>query len=211
MNLSSARDAVYLRTGYTTDDGQLTPERVTVALRSALSFIASEHDWDWLQSTETLSTTSGTNYVTPLAGAADGVTWIRTTHLTGPNGSVITRVPWSEFRAMPETSQGQPYIWSDRFGRLYLWPEPDAVYALTHDFIRGEVTLGSDTDSPLLPDQFTDGWIEYATYLAFRRVGEVDRAAEAFQAYQEWQRVTADNRRRSRGPFRVAVRPGAYT
>lgn len=204
MNLAESRDAVYLRTGYSSDDGLLTPERVTQCLRSALNFIASEHDWDWLQATETLTTTANTAYVTP------GSTWVRTTHLTGPSNADVTRVGWTDYRSYPASSTGQPTTWSDRFGRLYLWPVPDGSYALTHDFIRTETTLLADTDEPLMPDQFQDGWIEYAAYLALRRVGESDKAGEALGAYQEWQRVTADNRRRSKGPYYVRVRPGRW-
>lgn len=211
MNLADARDAVYLRTGYTTDDGLLTPERMTAILRTALNFISSEHDWDWLQATETLSTTSGTNYVTPLAGSAVGVTWIRTTHVTGPSGHSINRVPWSEFRLFPTASTGEPTIWSPRLERLYVWPVPDAVYALTHDFIRGPSALNQDSDTPAIPAQFHDAWVEYGAYLAFRRRGESDRAGEALSAYQEWMRVMADNRRRDAGVRRVAVRPGSWT
>ena len=205
MQFSEARDAVYLRSGLATDDGQLTPERVNQCLRSALNFIASEHDWDWLQSTETLTTTANQNYVTP------GLTWIRTISLTGPDGDSMTQAPWSEFRAGPTSSTGQPDRWAPRNGRLYLWPVPDTSYALTHDFIRTETDLTTDSSEPLMPDQFQDGWIEYATYLALRRIGDSERAAEAYTAYQDWQRVTVDNRRRSRGPFRVSVRPGSFT
>lgn len=204
MNLAAARDAVYLRTGYDPTDTLLTPERVSQCLRSALRFIASEHDWDWLQDTETLTTTANQNYVTP------GETWIRTLNLTGPDDNPMTRVPWGEFRGYPTTSQGTPNYWSDRIGRLYLWPVPDGAYALTHDFIRTETSLQQDTDEPRLPEQFQDGWIEYASHLAFRRRGEPERAVEALTSYQEWQRVTLDNRRRSRGPFRVQVRPGGF-
>lgn len=204
MDLQRGRDAVYLRTGYTTDDGQLTPERVNQCLRSALNFIASEHDWDWLQSQETLTTTSGTNYVTP------GSTWIRTLGFVGPNQDDTLRLPRLEFWLLPQSSTGQPSIWCDYQGRIYLWPVPDGAYAFAHYFIRTETTLATDTDAPIMPEQFQDGWIEYAAYLAFRRVGDAERAQEAYTAYQDWQRVTMDNRHRARGPSRIAVRPGAW-
>lgn len=210
MNLADARDAVYLRTGYDSSDGQLTPERITSCLRAALNFITSEHDWDWLQTTETLSTVAGTASVTPLVGSSAGVTWIRTLNLINSNADYIEKTPWSEFRMFLNTVTGEPTKWCDYGGQLCIWPTPDGVYTITHDFIRGENALNSDTDTPLLPTQFEDAWIAKATAMALRRVAESIRAQEQEADYQAWQHVMVDNRHRSKGGKRVAVRPGGW-
>lgn len=210
MDLAQARDAVYLRTGYDSSDGQLTPQIVTECLRSALNFLATERDWDWLQTSESLSTVSGTPYVTPLAGSASGVTWVRTLNLVVSDASQIVQAPWPSYRAFPPDATGQPYKYAEQQGRLYLWPVPDGVYTLYHDFIRGEPALTSDTSVPLLPAYFHDAWVEKAATIAYRRVGEPARAGEADAIYKDWLRVMVDNRKRSAGPYKIRVRPGSW-
>lgn len=211
MDLATARDAVYLRTGYVSSDGQLTPQRLNQLLVSALRFLSLEHDWDWLQYSETLTTTAGTPYVTPLAGAGSTITWTRTTNVTGPTNYDIEQVPWQDYRTRPSTSRGSaPAVFAVRLSLIYLWPVPDSAFSLTHDFIRGEAALTSDQDSPLLPDQFCDAWVEKATELAYRRVNDTQKAEEAAQKYRDWMRVLTDNRRRWTGPRRITIRPGNY-
>lgn len=212
MDLATARDAVYLRTGYSSSDGQLTPERINTCLRSALNFLSAERDWDWLQASETLTTTAGVAYVTPLAGSDDNVTWTRTTNVTGPTNNNIEQVPWQDYRTRPTSQTGGdlPAVFSVRQGRIYLWPTPNSALAIIHDFIQGENPLTSDQDYPLLPDQFGDAWVEKAVELAYRRVNDLQKAEEARQKYADWMRVLVDNRRRWAGPRRVFIRPGAW-
>lgn len=211
MDLATARDAIYMRTGYASSDGQLTPVQLQNILRSALNYLAAEHDWDWLQASETLTTVASTAYVTPLAGSGSGVTWTRTMNVTGPDNNDITQIPWQDYRTRRSiTNSTYPDAFSVRNGRIYLWPVPSSVYSLTHDFIRGEAALTSDQDSPLLPDQFCDAWIEKATEMAFRRVNDTQKAEEAAQKYRDWMRVLTDNRRRWSGPRRVFIRPGGF-
>lgn len=213
MDLGTARDEVYLRLGMEQSDGQLTPQAVTQLLRTALNYLASEHDWAWLQATEVLSTTLGVNYVTPLTGSSAGVTWTRTTNLTGAaHGHNITQIPWQEFRDRDPSNQGTlPDVWSEHLGVLYLHPTPSgSSTTLNHDFIRGEATLTQDTDSPLLLDQFCGGWVEKAAELAARRIQDYQTAQICAAEYQKWLKSMSDYRRRSAGPYRVAVRPGNW-
>lgn len=213
MDLGTARDEVYLRLGMEQSDGQLTPQTVTALLRTALNYLASEHDWAWLQSSETLTTTLGVNYVTPLAGSAAGVTWTRTTNLSGAaHGHYLTQIPWQEFRNRDVTNQSAlPDVWSEHLGLLYLHPTPSGSTAtLYHDFIRGEATLSSDTDSPLLIDQFSGAWVEKAAELCARRIQDYPTAQVCSGEYQKWLKSMSDYRRRSAGPYRVAVRPGNW-
>ncbi len=213
MDLGSAREQVYGRLGMAQTDGQLTPQFVSQLLQVALRTIAVERDWEWLQATETLTTTLGVNYVTPLANSASTVTWTRTTNLTGAaHGHAITQIPWAEFRQRDVTNQGAlPDVFAVQLGKLYLHPTPSgSATTLYHDFIMGEVTLTSDTDTPLLPDQFCGAWVEKAAELCARRINDYQTAQVCAGEYKQWLQSMDAHRRRSAGPYRVAVRPGAW-
>ncbi len=213
MDLGTARDEVYLRLGIEQSDGQLTPQAVTQLLRTALNALAGERDWAWLQATETLTTTGGVNYVTPLAGSSAGVTWTRTTNLTGAaHGHSITQISWQQFRDKNVTDQGAlPDVWVEHLGLLYLNPTPSgSTTTLFHDFIRGEAPLNSDTDSPLLPDQWCGAWVEKAAELSARRVQDYQTAQVCAGEYKTWLTKMDAYRRRSAGPYRVTVRPGGW-
>lgn len=213
MDLGTARDQVYGRLGMAQTDGQLTPQQVTGLLRSALAFLSGESDWGWLQYTETLTTVLGVNYVTPLAGAGAGVTWTRTTNLAGAeHGHYLTQIPWQEFRERNVSNQSAlPDVWSEYGGKLYLHPTPSgSTTTLYHDFIRGEASLTSDTDTPLLPDQFCGAWVEKAAELCARRINDYQTAQVCAGEYQQWLRRLNENRRRTAGPRKVAVRPGGW-
>lgn len=194
-------------------DGQLTPQAVTQLLRTALNYIAGERDWAWLQATETLTTAVGVNYVTPLAGSSAGVTWTRTTNLTGSaSGHNIVEIPWQEFRDRNVVNQSAlPDVWAEHLGKLYLHPTPSGSTAtLAHDFIRGEATLTQDTDTPLLIDQFCGAWVEKASELCARRIRDYPTAQVCAGEYKLWLQSMETYRRRSSGPYRVYVRPGNW-
>lgn len=194
-------------------DGQLTPQRVTQLLLVALDYLSGERDWEWLQYTETLTTTLGTNYVTPLAGSGAGVTWTRTVNLSGSaHGHNIVQIPWQEFRNRDvSNTSALPDVWAIYNGLIYLHPTPSGSTAsLFHDFIRGENPLTSDTDSPLLPDQFAGAWVEKAAELCARRINDYQTAQVCAGEYKQWLVNMSENRRRSAGPYRVAVRPGNW-
>ncbi len=213
MDLGTARDEVYGRLGIAQTDGQLTPQFVSQLLRTALKTLAGERDWAWLQATETLSTTGGVNYVTPLAASGPGVTWTRTTNLTGAaHGHSITQISWQQFRDKNVTDQGAlPDVWSEHLGLLFLNPTPSgSTTTLFHDFIRGEAPLTSDTDSPLLPDQWCGAWVEKASELCARRIQDYQTATVCAGEYKSWLTKMDAYRRRSAGPYRVTVRPGGW-
>lgn len=213
MDLGTARDQVYGRLGVTQTDGQLTPQSVTGLLRVALNYIAGLKDWEWLQETETLSTTLGVNTLTPLSASASGVTWARTTNLAGSStGYYVTQIPWQEFRVRDPHTQGEfANVWAVYGGLIYLHPTPSGSSAsYFHDFQRGESSLTSDTDTPLLPDQFCGAWVEKAAELAARRTHDYPTAQICSGEFDNWLKVIDENRRRTRGPYRVAVRPGGF-
>ena len=213
MDLGTCRDQVYSRLGMAQTDGQLTPQQVTTLIRVALNTLASAGDWAWLQATETLTTTVGVRYVTPLAGSVAGTTWSRTTNLTGAvNGASITQIPWQDFRDRNPANQGEiPEAWALYGGLLYLYPTPSGSSAtLYHDFIKGEAALTSDTDSPYLPDQFSGAWVEKAAELCARRIQDYQTAQVCQGEYQSTLKELQEHRRRTSGPRRVAVRPGGW-
>lgn len=203
-NRRELREQVYVRTGFDTQDSMITAPVVNAALNDALHFIEVGHDWPWLEASETLSTTAGTNYVTP------GSTWTRTKALTISDGSLLTQIPMADFDARSSASSGQPGEYAIFAGKIYLYPNPDAVYSINHRFIQTESDLTTDDASPALPTSFLPALIELAASLILTRVRDEERANVARLRYQDWERVMTDNRRKYSAPTQVRVRPAGW-
>lgn len=205
MNRRTLREQIYTRTGFDTQDSMVTAPVVNAAINDALHYIEVVHDWPWLESTETLTTTSGTNYVTP------GSTWMRTKSLTLGDGNSLNQVAIADFDLLGTSGSGSPEQYAIHGGKIYLYPTPsDSVTTLTHRFISMESDLTDDSASPLLPASFQPALVELAASVILARVRDEDRALQAKQRYLDWERVMHDNRRRYSQPQQIRVRPGSF-
>lgn len=210
MNFAALRQAVYDRLGVDpSNDTLMSSDKVGRFVNLALHEIEAQHPWSWLQKSETLTTAAGTETVTP---AAD---WRFTTELRNNQGRNLERYSMTDLndRWMPlgnNTTQGPPIEWAVWQSTIYLRPIPDGVYTLTHYYLRSEVDLAGDTDTPLIPDALSGAVIEYASYLAFRRERNDPRAAECLKAYQVWEQRMQRWEQPFTTPGRVRVRPGHW-
>ena len=179
MLLSAHETAIRTRTGLSSSDGSITTAVLDSFINSALRRVASEKDWYWLEASESISLTNGTDTYTTAA------TSVRTIVLIDANGTALDMEPLEKV-LRNVGSAATPNMFC-RFGAtLIVRPTPNTSGTLSHRYVRGEVTLASDSDTQLLPAVWDDAVTEYACYLVNLRLGRPDAAAANLAAYTGW-------------------------
>lgn len=200
--LAAVRTAAQNQGNFKTTDTRLTTTTWAEIINRALRQIALDHDWFWLLTNETLTTVPGTSTLAPAA------TFLRTKSITHNDvGTPLTLREISELDRI--TTAGRPILYTVENSTISVKPVPDAAYTLMHRFVRTEIVLAADGDSPLIPLEFSEGLILYATKLAFEFIHDTTKALEASKEYTAWLNRSSDNNARSREPFQARVRPGS--
>lgn len=202
MNLSQLRDAVRVRLGVPGGDTFYTDTTLNDLINESLQAIASEADWPWLQTSTTFDTVAGDGAYDPPAD------WIETRSLCIDDFNAIEWRSLPEIREYPTSITDVPEAYTVSGDELLLRPVPAGVYTVQHDYLRMEQTLVTDSDVPFMPTQWRYSIVAFATHLAYLRSGDVQRATAALADYQAWTKRMRMQRRRSKGPIRVRVRPG---
>jgi hypothetical protein len=211
MNLAQMRDAVRTRIGVPAGDSFFSDPTLTDLVNEALQAVAAEADWPWLQTSTTFSTVAGTGSYTPPAD------WGQTRSLCIDGYDAMDWRSLSEIREYLSTQRGVPTVYTVSGEAILLRPTPGAVYVVTHDYLKGEPTLVSDTDTPVMPSQFHYSIIAFACHLAHARTNEIGSyrgvitgsAAASLSQYKGWLERMMSARRRTSGPIRVRVRSGS--
>lgn len=194
---------VYDRLGVPTTDPQITAAVVQRLVNDALHEYEVEHDWPWLQASETLTTANGTDTYSLAAN------WRRTVSLRISDDWSLDRYGLQDlFDSFSDNTRGRPEaytIWADQ---VILRATPDAVYSVKHRYMKKEADLSADGSAPFLPLEYQGCVVEKAASTALRRLRDEQRAASAEAAYQRWLVKMRDDTRRSRGNGHVRVRPG---
>lgn len=194
-----------LRLGVSTTDATINPSYLNSVVDQANAFIASEGDWPWRQVSTTFSTVAGTDAYTPPTD------WLRTKSIKILDQTpmrLLTIIDLDE-RWWSSTQRGLPREYAVEAEQIIIRPIPDAVYSVTHRYIKVEPELTADTTSPLMPAQFHGAIVELAAYYAFRRLGNLQAAEAAKAAYKDWQGRMTQEHRRTMAPKSIRVRPGS--
>lgn len=202
MNLAQLRDSVRTRIGVPAGDTFYTDQTLTDLLNEALSAISTEADWPWLQLSTTFSTVAGTGTYTPPAD------WTETRSLCIDGYDSIDPRSLAEIREYLTTDSDVPRVYCISGDTILLRPIPNSVQVVTHDYVKNEALLVTDTDAPLMPSQFHYAIVAFACHLAYLRSGDVQRATAALSDYGSWKQRMLRQRRRTAGPIRVRVRAG---
>lgn len=148
------------RCGVASTDGAATDTIVYGMLDGAVKRIALMYDWPWLEASETITTVAGTSEYTP------GATWRTTLRLHRPGYADLEyRVPRDLQGYIDSGQQGAPVLYTVERGKLILAPIPDAVYPVTHVFIRTETTIDGASDVPLIPEYAEDLLVVVAAHM----------------------------------------------
>lgn len=201
VTLATLRSRVYTRASALTTDTGLLSTVVDGFINEALRQVTAEQDWFWLETSTTFTTVANDNrYDVP-------TNYMRTEGIVfEDDGTPLALVP--KLDVYRYTGAGRPVVYSLEGGEIVLGPTPDGAYTLRHLYVFSEPELTADGQAALVPDEFSTGVVEYATYLCLRFLRQEDRAGEAYDAYGKWLRRARDNRIRTREPMRIRVRPG---
>lgn len=180
MNLGQFETAVRTRLGVPANDGMFDDTVLDALINAAIRHIESIHDWRWLETTETINTSNGDR---TYAVAAD---YRRTVSLATSDGEEVKRRPIEEVDLWVSASSAEPKLYAVYGSEIILAPVPSGAVALTHRYIKTETELSGDSDAPTLPAVWHQAVVEYASYLGFRRVGDLDEANGALGAADSW-------------------------
>lgn len=174
MNLEAFRTALEHRVGTAYSDAYLTS-----VVNAAVHHVETEHDWPWLEATESINTSSGDS-----SYPADD-TWRRTVSLRLPSGFQLEQVTIEEVDRYTVDS-GEPKFFAVFGDELVVGPTPSSTLSLQHRYVRTEPDLVGDSDTPILPVTWHLAVVEYAAYTIHRRENDSARAEAALAAYRGW-------------------------
>lgn len=202
--LSVYRTRVRNRMAAHTADTFLTDARVDEAVNNALGQTVLEHDWPWLQTSNSFPLVPGTT------DYALGATFLKVKSVTLPLlGQPVQQRTVQEIDQVIVSITGVPQYYAVYGNNIELRPSPAQADTIKIRFYRTEPVLVAGVDTSLILDPFTDMVIEYAAYLLFRATRESDKAADALSAYKQMVERAQDNIKQSREPLRITVRPGS--
>lgn len=203
-DLTDLQTRVRERMALQTADTFLTAARITNAVNNSIQQISLEYDWPWLQidTAATITTVAGTTaYALP-------TDFLRAELIVeASTGIVLNRHTFRELSMI--TTRGRPLMYVVRGTKIHIRYIPDAVYTLSHYYIKRETLLASGADLPLIHEPFLDGVVEYSAYLLFRAIREAEKAGAAQTAYKAWKERSRDTLTQDRSTNSVYVRPGA--
>lgn len=203
FDLSYLDQRVVDRCGVATTDTRLTQAVRFRAINDALEQISLERDWPWLLTSETITTVANT------ATSALPTNYLRTDSIVNTTlGTALRRTNLIDIDTLSYT--GIPVLYHSSGLTITLAPTPDAVYSLKHRFHRTEPALTTGASTPLIPQVYGRGVVEYAAMLLLKQVREADMAAIAERDYMAWLKRASDNSNASREPLRIRCRPGAW-
>jgi len=180
VTLATLRTSVRTRLGVPSSDALFTDTVLTELINEALQYISSEHDWWWLEKSETLSLTSSTSAYSVASDCT------RTINVEDPTGIPLSRKGIDELVAMTTAEAGYVRFFSPYGTKLEFRPVPNTSISVNHRYIGGETALSGDSDTPLIPAQFQPALIEYAVYLCHTRIGNTQEAGPVLEVYNRW-------------------------
>lgn len=206
MNHGELKTAVYDRVGISTTDPQLLPAVVTRLLNDASRHISTVADWWWLQATASVNFTGGNG-----EASLDDDTIVRIRDVYLPDETRLDRRSVRDLlRSWAPTDRGDPEAFALRGLTIVVRPVPSAALTVTVHGQAKEVEFvdGQDNVDLLMPEPYQLSVVEYASWLATRRLREPGRAQECWSSYQQMVGAMRDDVKRGEGTYRINVRPG---
>jgi hypothetical protein len=150
--------------------------------QQALNRIAASADWPFLEKVYTFNTSAGTQTYTYATIGAD----LRQPDvIIGPRynlQNIEHALALAQFPANV-TTQGEPQWWSEEASVVYLWPKPNATYAMTVTGYRTLLTWASQT-TPDIPSDFHEAIGSFLLAKAHLQQGDTEIAREMDQDFE---------------------------
>jgi hypothetical protein len=196
MNVSEYREAVRLAVGLAPQDAVLTDETCLWALNGALSTIATDKDWPWHYTEEAAATVEDQPTI-PLPA-----NHTRTVFIVVDENEPLQTSTHIELSYDRETT-GVPRAYAAEANDIRLWPIPDDAYDVIHAFYRSEPALLADTDTPLLPDAYSERLVLEAAIKVAVRTNNLSRLTTLREALDVVRKSMGDNYVRMNKPGRI--------
>lgn len=159
MNRGELRAALISRLGIpSTGDALLTNTSLDDIIGYALRDLASEHDWPWLVTDDTLTFTNG------VAAAPAALVKPLDLIINGKRARYASRAEFRDAQA-----NGNVCAWTVIGSSVMMTPVPTTAPTASLDYIQAEPALANDQAEPLLPDAHHQVLIARASYLANTR------------------------------------------
>lgn len=193
MQLSDIRSRVRERLDIDANDNSITDAVLTELINAAIRKVNLLQDWPWLVTVDTTltATVAGTRVYTP---ASD---WRKTQYIMVDSDQQLRPMQPQAIERHAD-ADGFPRFYAVRGGSLILAPEPDAVYSITHVYIKNETALSANGDEPAAPDWAIDMYIEYAAVLVARRLRDQGLTRLVEEEFGATYRSMLDEVRRTR-------------
>lgn len=193
MNLRDLAAAVNLRTGVGVSEDALYD-----VVNEALAKVSRVQDWPWLEQAQAITALEDTDDYTLDLDAR------RIVSVT-VNGFETLPVAPVEMDAWDEEGISLRRIFAVEGGTtLSLRPTPTEDDPIVVRYIANEPRLTAATQTPLLPDAYSDVLIDGASSMILERVGELARADRAANRFDAGVKEMVKGARHNRtGPFRV--------
>jgi hypothetical protein len=146
-----------------TDDGLLTDTDVYECINDGLRALATERNWPWLQDLTTIPLVAGTAvYNLPANCMKPDVLSI--------DGFVLAQVQYVDILTQPGASAGRPNRYTIIGNTIRVAQTPSVAQTLDLLFYKPETVLGSDADTILCPDHYSDVVVACACVFAAMRL-----------------------------------------
>lgn len=200
LTLTEFRTAVYERTGLISTDTLVTTTVLDRLINRGLQRVAIEADWPWLQVADTWAIDAASE-VSP-TGLLRIVSLVHS-----DTGEPLARHPVRLLHRVPTTITGRPTLYGIFAGSVHFRYAPSGAFTLNRLYVKNEPTLAGAGTS-LVPEEFSQGVVEWVSAKALTLKRDFDRAQEAKADYKAWVLAARDNINQGREPLRVTPRPG---
>lgn len=203
MLLSEIREQVYDRAGISPDDPIAAAPTVDRFINAALRKASTTFDPFWLETSGTLSLSAGTNaYALSTLSNFHKLSRLEYTDID----KTLLAIGKHELTRHLSYSSQRPQFYTVEAQQVKFAPMPDQAYTLRAIYYRLEDPLVDESDSPLLPDQYSDWLVCEAAILAATKNRDLEMLTVMRQERDEWIRRIRDDIRQMRALPRVRIR-----
>lgn len=186
MDLDAIRAAARRQTNLTTAD--ISDADLLTILNEGLREVATQHRWEWLFKSSTLTTVANT---AEIALPADFM-FMGMVQEDGTGNEPLQNISFSEYKywygdnASTSSTGTLFYIrYDDGTGKIGIYPTPSANATDNYDifYYRTPTELSAGTDVPEFDARFHSLLVDYAAYRLWEREEYFDEAERSFQKY----------------------------
>lgn len=196
--LQTIRTEILETAGLASDDPRFPDATLNRIINRALRALSAEHDWPWMEASETITTAANDAEYSP---AAD---WAETKRLRYEDRDLQQYQAADAQQYANDT--GEPVGFYIEEDLIHIVPVPDGVYPIEHIYYSYVTALSGDTDTPALPDRYVDYLVWHALKQVAARIRDEKLYGMADNETRDWYRRASDEVRRSNKSVPIKTR-----